>query len=80
MIPTADDARAFLDSPSPYKRARLIDRLLDSPEYARRMEEWLDVTLMERRDDAHVPGPEWRAFLRRAFADKVKQVDRKHVF
>ena len=29
MIPTAGEARAFLDDPSPYKRERLIDRLLD---------------------------------------------------
>src|SRR5947209_8090386 len=36
MTPTSAEARAFLDDPSPYKRDRLIDRLLASPEYARR--------------------------------------------
>jgi hypothetical protein len=69
MIPTADEARVFLDDPSPYKRGRLIDRLLASPEYARRMQDFFDVTLMERRKDVHVPALEWRAFLRRAFAE-----------
>src|SRR5262245_51276908 len=29
MIPPVDEARAFLDDPSPYKRDRLVDRLLE---------------------------------------------------
>jgi hypothetical protein len=69
MIPPADEARAFLDDPSPYKRARLIDRLLESPDYARRMEQVFDVVWMERRPDLHVPAADWRAFLRKAFAE-----------
>jgi len=68
MIPTPAEARAFLDDPSPYKRERLIDRLLGSPEYARRMATVFDVMLMERRDDAHVPSPQWRDYLRKSFA------------
>jgi len=71
MIPTSADARAFLDDPSPYKRRRLIDRLMAAPEYARRMQDVFDVMLMERRADTHVPTPEWHAFLRRAFAENV---------
>jgi hypothetical protein len=67
-IPTADEARAFLDDPSPYKRERLIDRLLASPEYARRMATVFDVMLMERRRDQHVPGPVWEEYLRAGFA------------
>jgi len=34
LIPTAAEARAFLDSKEPDKRARLIDRLLEREEYA----------------------------------------------
>ncbi len=49
-IPTSD-ARAFLNDNSPDKRARLIDRLLASPEYARHMQVVFDVMLMERRPD-----------------------------
>jgi Protein of unknown function (DUF1549)/Protein of unknown function (DUF1553) len=71
MIPSSADARAFLDDPSPYKRTRLIDRLLDSPEYARRMQDVFDVMLMERRDDVNVPAADWRTFLRKAFASNV---------
>ena len=71
MIPTSNEARTFLDDPSPYKRQRLIDRLMAAPEYARRMQDVFDVMLMERRDDVHVPAPQWRAFLRWAFAENL---------
>ena len=33
-MPTAEEARAFLDDPSPNKRSALIDRLLDRDEFA----------------------------------------------
>jgi hypothetical protein len=69
MIPTSAEARAFLDDPSPYKRLALIDRLLESPTYARRMQEVFDVTLMERRPDLYVRSEPWRQFLHRAFAE-----------
>jgi hypothetical protein len=68
MVPTAQEARAFLDDPSPYKRERLIDRLLDAPEYARRMALVFDIMLMERRPDQFVPGAQWQEFLYDAFA------------
>src|SRR5579871_4133246 len=35
-IPTAAEARDFLDDPDPGKRAALVNRLLDSPAYAAR--------------------------------------------
>ena len=68
MIPTAADARAFLDDPSAYKRERLIERPAGQPRYARRLATVFDVMWMERRDDAHVPAPQWRDYLRRSFA------------
>ena len=74
-IPTAEEAREFLDDPSPYKRVKLIDRLLASPEFARRMQEVFDVMLMERRDDKFVPSADWREYLRKSFADN-KPYDR----
>jgi hypothetical protein len=69
MIPDLAEARAFLDDPSPYKRPALIDRLLESTTFARRMEQVFDVMLMERRPDLYVPGRTWREFLHQAFAE-----------
>jgi hypothetical protein len=69
MIPTAGEARAFLDDPSPYKRSALIDRLLEAPTFARRMMQVFDVMLMERRADLYIPSAPWREFLHRAFAE-----------
>lgn len=33
-LPTAEEVRAFVADPDPDKRAKLVDRLLDTPEYA----------------------------------------------
>ncbi len=67
-IPASRDARAFLDDPSPDKRARLIDRLLAGPEHVRHMAVTFDVWLMERRADKHVKTEEWRTWLAASFA------------
>src|SRR5207248_9696475 len=67
-IPTADEARAFLKDASPDRRAKLIDRLLASPGYARHMATVFDVLLMDRRPGKHVPVAQWQDFLRSAFA------------
>lgn len=69
MIPTADEAKAFLEDSNPNKREALIDRLLGSLEFARRMQVVFDVMLMERRPAANVPDTEWERFLFDAFAD-----------
>lgn len=65
-IPTSAEARAFLADRSPSKRQALIDRLLQSPEHARHLAIFFDVTLMERLADRHVPRAEWTEFLRRS--------------
>ncbi|MCA9219123.1 MAG: DUF1549 domain-containing protein, partial [Planctomycetales bacterium] len=67
-IPTADEARQFIDDQSPDKREKLIDRLLASPEFTRHMTTVLDVMWMERRPDKHVKTDEWRAYLHAAIA------------
>jgi hypothetical protein len=67
-LPTAAQARAFLADRSPGKRGALIDRLLASPEHARHLATVLDVMLMERRPDKHVPRGEWLEYLRAAVA------------
>jgi hypothetical protein len=62
-VPPVDEARQFLTDPSDDKRERLIDELLDSPLFVRRMATFLDIMLMQRRPDKHVPSAEWEQFL-----------------
>lgn len=67
IIPTAADAQAFLDSKDPARREKLIDRLLSSPEFGRRMEEALTSMLLERRKETTIPEADWSDYLRHAF-------------
>jgi len=69
LIPTAEEARAFLDDPSPYKREGLIEDLLERPRFARHLAAVLDVMFMERRRDQHVPRKDWERFLLNAVAE-----------
>lgn len=69
VIPTAAETRSFLADTAADKRIRLIDQLLDSPQYARNMALTFDVMLMERRPDKSVKTPEWQAFLRKSFVE-----------
>ena len=68
-IPSVETTRQFLaDSRSNIeKRAELIDRLLSSPQHARRMAFHFDEMLMERRPDKHVTSDEWQQYLRQSF-------------
>jgi hypothetical protein len=66
MPPTADESRAFLADSSENKRSQLIDRLFSSPHFARNLAAVLDVMLMERRPNTHVPADEWQAWLLKA--------------
>jgi hypothetical protein len=67
-IPSSAATRRFLadTTASAIKRARLIDRLLASPAYARRMQYLLDWILMERRTSENVRSAAWQAYLRQA--------------
>ena len=62
-IPSATEAREFLNDSAANKREKLIDRLLASREFPRRMTEFVNVMLMERRGEH----PEWLAYLRASF-------------
>ena len=68
VIPAPADVRTFLADTAPDKRVRLIDRLLDGPDYPRRMEQAFTVMLLERREGPAVPDMKWRDFLRSSFA------------
>lgn len=74
IIPTAAEARAFIDDPAPDKRARLIGTLLASPAHAIHLARVFDVMLLERRSamggsTVDVPPASWRAYLAGAFAE-----------
>jgi hypothetical protein len=51
VIPGADRAAAFLESTDPNKRAKLIDELLASPQYARHMADIWQALLVQRDPD-----------------------------
>ncbi len=63
-IPSSEEARAFLNDSAADKRAVLIDRLLASPEYSRRMRDAWNVQFMERAGEHE----EWLRFLEESFA------------
>ena len=67
-IPSTADARAFIDSSDSGKRTALIERLLASPQYARRMQVFFDLVWMEPRPETNVPNAEWAEYLRASFA------------
>jgi hypothetical protein len=69
QIPTTDATRAFLTDDDPEKREKLVDRLLDSPEYARHMQNVYDVMLMRRLRAQKVSEADWQTFLRTSFAE-----------
>lgn len=64
VVPSSDEVRAFLADQTPDKRAKLIDQLLASEAYPRRMRELFNVMLMERRGSS----PEWNKYLEESFA------------
>lgn len=62
-IPSATEARAFLDDKSAGKREAIIAKLIAAPRFATRMADAFNVMLMERRGD----NAEWRAWLVESF-------------
>lgn len=67
-IPTSQESRGFFADASPDKRVKLIDRLLDSPEFARRMQEAWTVMLLERHEGKAISDESWNNYLRQTFA------------
>ncbi|MBL8826282.1 MAG: DUF1549 domain-containing protein [Planctomycetaceae bacterium] len=65
MLPTADEARAFLADNRPDKRARVIDELLARPEYADYYAlKWGDVLQINRNEPAQLQEKGMWAFYR----------------
>ncbi len=72
VVPPAQDARSFLDDPTPDKRDTLIDRLLDSPAYARRMAGvWTNLLVHRTADNRKVRLEPLTAWLEKAFFEDV---------
>ena len=69
-IPTVQEAAAFLGSKDTDKRAKLIDHLLDHPDYAKNFANLYTVLLVGRqRQDRGVDRDQLTTWLRRQFAD-----------
>ncbi|QDT95814.1 DUF1549 domain-containing protein [Gimesia aquarii] len=68
-IPSVDEVHAFLNDQSTDKRTQLVDRLLASPEHARRLQYFFDTMMMERRRDKYIPAAQWRNYLRTSFSE-----------
>ena len=72
MIPSRDAVHTFLAGHSDAKRARLVDELLASPEYAWHMSRVFDVMLdqrMREREDDVIQVDPWRKYLRESFRE-----------
>jgi len=68
-LPTPDEVRAFLADNDPAKRAKLIDKILDRPEYADYWaQKWADVLLVNRDKLGDRGSYEMHRWLRTQFA------------
>lgn len=70
-IPSIDDTRSFENDSSDGKRVQIVDRLLQSPEYARHMQHHFDVMLMQRRPKKYVDIADWQEYLYTAFRNNT---------
>ncbi len=70
VIPAAPEVRQYLADSAPDKWAKLVDRLLDGPDFPRRMQEFVHVMLEERRSSKDRPLVEWEEYLLKSFAER----------
>lgn len=68
VIPSAPETQSWLADKDPNRRTKLIDRLLSSPEYSRRLRDAFTVMLLERRAGSTVPLASWNTFLESSFS------------
>ncbi|MCH8828801.1 MAG: DUF1549 domain-containing protein, partial [Planctomycetes bacterium] len=73
-IPSSVETRRFLSDKSTGKRAKLVDRLLASRDYPRRMQELFSVMLLERRAGKTIADEKWEKYLHESFAQN-KPID-----
>jgi len=70
-VPTAQETTAFLADDTVTKRAKLVDRLFASPDFPRRMQEWFEVMVLERRAEKTVKAEDWSKWLQAGFRDNT---------
>lgn len=66
MPPSSEELRGFLADTAADKRARAVDRLLESPLHGRHLATTLDIMLMERRPNKNISADEWQNYLLKA--------------
>jgi hypothetical protein len=72
LLPTADEARAFVNDTSADKRTKLVDALLRRPEYADFWTlKWADVLRLEERTLDRTGVRAFHGWIRQAVADNV---------
>mgnify|MGYP002847893518 CR=1 FL=1 len=68
-VPTVEETRAFHAEKAADKRTRLIDRLLASPDFPRRMREWFEVMVLERRAEKSIKPSDWSVWVEKSFRE-----------
>ena len=80
LPPAADEVREFSADATLNKRARVVERLLNSPSCDRHLAITFDVMLMERRTNKHVSQDDWHNWLlqqvreRRPWNETVREI------
>ncbi len=70
-LPTADEARAFLASTEPNRRAALVDQLLERPEFADYWAlKWADLLHVNRQALGHKGAYDFYRWLRQSIAER----------
>jgi hypothetical protein len=70
ILPGPDEARAFVADPDPQKRARLVDRLLERPEFAEFWAlKWADLLRIEERLLDHKGVQTFHRWIRQSIAE-----------
>ncbi len=63
MPPSAAEAASFIHSKAPAKREKLVNELLETPQFERYFATALDIALMERRPFKEIKQPQWDQYL-----------------
>ncbi len=72
VIPTAEQAKAFLDSTDPDKRAKLVEELLAAPAYGKHMADvWQAMLLPRNSDNRRLQGQPLVEWLEKNFNDNT---------